>query len=322
MNKKLSSLLFLGFCTTSLAQSSFSYSFDAADGTPWPADWSGATFADEKHHANGWGFDDPGSATDNYTGAYIGDQFVNVTGAKYYNAGSYDINRSSLNYTMGWNPNGQKGFIGENISSTGNQIFQIGVFGSTPGTRAGGPIQFGANLNTNPGTTPTTVGTAVAGHDSLYLAGVEISASATTQIGSLDLKYYDENSVELANFGTLNYTAVDAAGAHIFNFRQDMVDMGSGNMQITLTMDEYIVNPSASTTTFVGQTSFGTQTFQHGLNSLDTLTPGLGIRIQSNQNVSITAANYDGNVPVIVPEPSSVMLTLLGSMAFVLRRKR
>ena len=288
----------LSMTSMSFAQSSFTYSFDAANGSAWPSDWSGASFADEAHHSNGWGFDNPSSATDDFTGAYVGAQNVNVTGAKYFNGGSFDVNKSSLNYTMSWNPNGQKG-LQDTGSSAGNQIFQIGVFSSAPTV---GSSQFGTNL-----------GSSVAGHDSFYLAGVELSGSGITQMGSLDLKYFDENSVELANFGTLNYTAVDVAGTHLFNFRQDLVDLGRGGFQVTLTMDEYVVNPSAGTTTYIGQTSFGTQSFTHGLNSLSTLTPGLGFRVQDFAAVSVTAANYDGAVPVNVPEPSGAHVALLSS---------
>ena len=298
----------MSMTSVSVAQT-FTYSFEAANGSAWPADWSGASFSDEGHHNNGWGFDNPGSATDDYTGAYVGDQSANVSGAKYHNK-SYDVTKSSLNYTMSWNPNGFKGLV-DNVAagkSPENQIMQIGLFSATPGRNNS---RFG-----------TDVVTSAAGQDSIYLAGVELSSNSSTQQGSLSLRYYDEAGSLLANFGTLNYTAVEATGAHLFNFRQDFVDLNNGDLQITLTMDEYIVNPGTNSTTLVGQTSFGTQNVTHNLNSLTTITPGLGIRVHDFANTGITAANYDGGVPVVVPEPSSIMLTMLGSLGFILRRRR
>lgn len=289
-----------------LAQSSFTYAFVDPDTEPWPSDWSGSVFADERHHADGWGFDSS-IASDKFTGAYIGDQSNAVVGAKYHNTESFDIEKDALTYTMSWNPNGLKGFIDIGSSGKGdpNQIFQIGFFNGTPASS-----WFGQNLSSTAGT------------DSLYLAGTEISADPTTQQGSLNLGVYDESGTQLADFGNLNYTAVDANGAYIYNFRQDIQALNVSQLSYSLWMDIYQVN-GVDTTTYLGQTSYGTQTITHGLNSVSSLVPGVGISVKDISTVSITAANYDGGVAVVVvPEPSTIALMFAGSLALIGYRRR
>lgn len=292
--------------TAITAQSNFTYSFIDDDGDPWPSDWSGSSFSSEGHHASGWGFDSA-APSDDYTGAYMGDQNVAVVGAKYYNAGSYHLEKSALTYTMAWNVNGGKGFVDTgSAGSPANQIFQMGLFNGTPTN-----TWFGKSLSN------------VSGADSLYLAGVEVSANPISQTGSLNLGVFDEAGNQLADFGNLNYTAVDASGVHHFNFRQDYTFLNSTQLTLSLWMDEYIVDAGGGTTTFVGQTSYGTKTITHGLSSTEALTPGLGISVKDFANVSITSANYDGGVEVIVvPEPSMITLLFASLLPMLGFRKR
>ncbi|MCP5536607.1 MAG: hypothetical protein H7A51_10305 [Akkermansiaceae bacterium] len=296
--------------TALTAQSSFTYSFIEADGNPWPSDWSGGSFSSEGHHASGWGFDSA-APSDDYTGAYMGDQNVAVVGAKYYNSGSYSLEKGVLTYTMAWNVNGGKGFADNgSAGSPANQIFQMGLFNGTPTN-----TWFGKSLSN------------VSGGDSLYLAGVEVSANPVTQTGSLNLGVFDEEGNQLADFGSMNYTAVSnpggGEGVHFFNFRQDYTFLNKTQLTLSLWMDEYVVNAGAGTTTYVGQTSFGTQTITHGLSSTEALTPGLGISVKDYANVSITAANYDGGVElIVVPEPGILTMLLAGVLPALGFRRR
>jgi hypothetical protein len=292
------------------AQSTYTYSFTAADGSPWPGNWLGASAPVEYHHGSGWGFDDPSSPSDDFTGATIGGNFAtNYVGVKYDSTASFNA-KNDLVYTMGWTPNGGKGFVDNgSVPSSGpaNQIFQIGLFNGAPSNS-----WFGTNLSST------------AGSDSFYLAGTETSANLASQTGSLNLGYFDENGTQLADFGTMNYMArrdVNIAGSdyqfgHLFNIRQDIIFVNSGEFSVSLTVDEYEIDYYLNgTATLVGQTSFGTQTITHGLDDITALTPGLGIAVHDASTVSISAASFDGGVPVTIPEPSVAMLSLIALSA-------
>lgn len=313
MKKHLFTALGVTFhlAAAAFAQTSYTFSFTDTDLTPWPTNWLGTTGNAEYHHAFGWGFDDPSAPSDNFTGGtYGGNQNVAFVGAKYDSAASLDAT-GDLVYTMGWTPNGGKGFVDDGsvpLTGPANQIFQIGLFNGTPTNS-----WFGTNL------------LSASGSDSFYLAGTEISANETTQTGSLNLGYFDENGSQLADFGTLNYNASNnIGGGYIFNFRQDIVYMDPASFAVTLTMDQYLIQyPGGPTMTYIGQTSFGTQTFKHGLEDVSALTPGLGIAVHDASSVSISSANYDGGVSVtLVPEPSAAMLSLIALSVAVARRKR
>lgn len=302
------------------AQSEYTYSFTDYNGTDWPINWLGTPAPLEYHHNIGWGLDDPFSISDDFTGVTYGGAFnSNFVGARYDNSASFNA-KDDLVYTMGWTPNGGKGFIDYgygpiNGQTPPNQLFQIGLFNSAPSNS-----WFGTDL------------TSAAGSDSFYLAGTEIYADPFSQTGSLNLGYFDENGNQLADFGTMFYTArhdVTSGGSdyqigHLFNFRQDIDFLSATEFSVTLTVDEYAIDYYLThSATLIGQTSFGTQTITHELDDIQSLTPGLGLSVKDAVNVSITAANYDGGVPVIVvPEPSVAMLSLLALSAAVFRRKR
>ena len=308
----------LHLTVTGLAQSTYTYSFSGVTGDPWPSNWLGASAPIESVHNQGWGFDDPTNPSDDFSGATMGAPAgVNFVVAKYDSTATFNA-KGDLIYTMGWTPNGGKGLVDNgSVPSSGpaNQIFQIGLFSGAPSNS-----WFGTNL------------TSTAGSDSFYLAGTEISANLASQTGSLNLGFFDENGNQLADFGTMNYTArndVTIGGTlyqigHFFNFRQDISFLSPTEMSVGLTMDEYAIDYNYSNTaTLIGQTSFGTQTISHGLNSLSSLTPGLGISVFDATTVSISGANYDGGVPVtVVPEPSAAFLSLIALSALVARRKR